>query len=145
MLTKKSNDPPLDPEEILVGKCATCGSILELPRRMAALGKSNTVEATGQEPGVWTDLTFAECPFAVGRKTDGSLRICGAKVIVIPKPRSKVVVQCETTDHDFACRREAHWLIRANVVTPHRCCDSHKRMWESLKLEGFSAVPIQNC
>lgn len=141
MLVKRDNEEPHDPEQVLVGKCGTCGNTIELPRRLCSKSNSS-VEVTGQEPGVWNDLTYAECPYVVGRKIDGSVRICGARVFVIPKPAPVRIVRCQTTDRGTPCQGEAKWLVSAGVVKSHKCCDGHKRLWESLQLEGFLAIPL---
>lgn len=141
MLVKRDKEPAPDPEQVLVGKCGTCGTVIEMPRRLAYKSNS-TVQVTGQEPGVWNDLTYAECPYVVGRKTDGSVRICGARVFMVVKPAPVKIIQCQTTDRATPCQGEAKWLVSAGVVKSHKCCDGHKKLWESLHLEGFLAIPL---
>ena len=62
MLTKFP-DPQGDPSDLLVGRCATCQTKIEVARR-------ETRRATGP----WDDLLMAECPQ------------CKCRIYLIPKP-----------------------------------------------------------
>lgn len=47
---------------------------------------------------------------------------------------------CQTTDWGLRCPMPAEWFIAGKIVTPHPCCDRHKKAWESKT--SITASPI---
>lgn len=77
---KRDPVPPRysDPEELLAGKCMTCGTVVSCLRRDAVK------RADGKELGAWGDLLSVECP--------GHGRHCGARVFLMSATEFQRVV-----------------------------------------------------
>lgn len=69
-----------DPDEPLVGRCLTCGTVVTCLRRDARKG-------SGTEPGAWGDLLGTECPGKAGGKP------CRARVFIMPAAEFRRVVE----------------------------------------------------
>ena len=83
MLEKKPPRQDDDPDEVLVGICATCHAKVECPRLLAT--RPPIDRAVGKEPGTWNDLVYAECPRVEFTRPDGSFKRCGARVYLTKK------------------------------------------------------------
>lgn len=71
-----------DPEEVMIGKCATCGTVLEVPRWKAVTNDPKNKQF-GKDLGPWSDLIYAECQ----RCKETSLTKNGCRVYLSPKKR----------------------------------------------------------
>jgi len=83
MLTNRgrNREPPPDPEEILTGKCDTCGHVVRCKRGAARL-PDRTLRFNHQG-GMWDDLPCVGCPNCRTMSIDG--RVVGeARVYLVP-------------------------------------------------------------
>lgn len=71
MLSKRDTGRQPDFDQIMIGTCATCGNPVEVEYWQSQIAKSHG--AIGFEPGVWTDLRYAECQ----NKSFGTCGTCG--------------------------------------------------------------------
>lgn len=140
-LRRRPVSPP-NPDDLMSGKCATCGNSVTVLRREAVPPiSSRHYLSDAKEPGAWDDLYFTECPTCKARSPENVNS--GTKVFLTKI--AKLATPCQTSDYGQPCRRDARWSITANrFVEPHLCCDNHKRLWESLRVSGFSAKHIEN-
>ncbi len=59
MLSRKP-DPPRDPDEVVRGKCATCGTVVEC--RRADLVSNPPQIGPNRNASHWDDLAYCTCP-----------------------------------------------------------------------------------
>lgn len=59
MLTDIPNSQPLNLDDVMVGKCHTCGTEVEVLRKDSVPPRSNKPISSDW----WSDLYYTECPF----------------------------------------------------------------------------------
>ncbi len=81
-MLSRSNDPAPNPEEILIGTCATCGHSVEVLRMRA---KTSTRGMFGsweraENLGSWDDMPYVECEACKARSPKQAIEKVGPRI-----------------------------------------------------------------
>jgi hypothetical protein len=77
MLHPRQVDKPFDADDLMTGKCGTCGHVAELPRWQAL------APDTGPQAGIrFADVYSVECPHHAGKFVRGRPVLCGARILL---------------------------------------------------------------